>query len=163
MRGLSRTGPEPPAVYPIADSAVLALELGTDAVAREPKNRRCLLSTAVESLTKSGASWIQVRSKDLTDRELFSELEQCCRVVAGRSVALWINDRADLAAMLPVSGVHIGQDDLPPRHARKIIGNNVWIGRSTHTEAQFADAAADPDVDVVALGPIFSTSGKNDA
>jgi thiamine-phosphate pyrophosphorylase len=80
--------------------------------------------------------------------------------VEGSGAALWIDDRADLAALFPVAGVHVGQTDLPPEAVRRVVGGGMWIGLSTHDEAQLAAADADPDVDVVAVGPVFPTAGK---
>jgi thiamine-phosphate pyrophosphorylase len=73
-----------------------------------------------------------------------------------------VDDRADLAALFPVDGVHVGQRDLPPAAARQVVGADVRIGLSTHDEEQFAAADADPAVDVIAVGPVFPTTGKED-
>jgi thiamine-phosphate pyrophosphorylase len=77
-------------------------------------------------------------------------------------VTLWVDDRADLAALLPVGGLHLGQQDLSPGAARLLLPPRVLIGASTHDLAQLAAAAADPAVDVVAVGPVFATRGKAD-
>ena len=61
-----------------------------------------------------------------------------------------------------MDGVHVGQRDLPPAAARRVVGANVKIGLSTHDEGQFAAADADPEVDVIAVGPVFPTTGKED-
>ena len=70
-----------------------------------------------------------------------------------------INDRADVAKMLGADGVHLGQDDLPPSRVRALVGPDVWIGCSTHNEAQFRAAGREP-ADYLALGPIFATGSK---
>lgn len=142
-----RPPPTPPAVYPIADLDAL----GGD---REAVPR------AVAELAAAGARWIQVRAKGVGDRRLYELVAACCRLTAGSGALLWVNDRPDVAALLPVAGVHLGQDDLPPRAARAVVGPDVWIGASTHDEEQVARAAADEDVDVVALGPVFATRSK---
>jgi thiamine-phosphate pyrophosphorylase len=80
--------------------------------------------------------------------------------VEGSETALWIDDRADLAALFPVAGVHVGQTDLPPAAVRRVVGEGVRIGLSTHNEAQLTAADADPAVDVVAVGPVFPTASK---
>ena len=69
-----------------------------------------------------------------------------------------INDRADMAMLLD-SALHVGQDDLPPGVARRLIGADRVLGFSTHNEMQLRAAAAEP-VDYVALGPIFGTVSK---
>lgn len=118
------------------------------------------LPAAVAVLAGAGIGWIQVRAKRLSGRDLYRALEECCRAVEGTGAALWIDDRADLAALFPVVGVHVGQADLPPGAVRRVVGDGMWIGLSTHDEAQLAAAEADPEVDVVAVGPVFPTAGK---
>jgi thiamine-phosphate pyrophosphorylase len=112
-------------------------------------------------MAETGIEWIQLRAKDLPDDELYEQAEICSRHLEGTSVALWIDDRADLASMLPVAGVHVGQRDLPPGAARQVVGER-WIGYSTHDLEQAERADADPEVDVIAFGPIFPTRGKSD-
>ena len=118
------------------------------------------LPEAVGVLAAAGIAWIQVRAKRLSGRDLFRSVEGCCRALEGSGAALWIDDRADLAALFPVAGVHVGQTDLPPAAVRRVVGEEMWIGLSTHDEAQLAAADADPDVDVVAVGPVFPTASK---
>jgi thiamine-phosphate pyrophosphorylase len=69
-----------------------------------------------------------------------------------------MNDRVDFALLLE-GGVHLGQDDLPPAAARKVIGPDAMLGFSTHNENQLRKADAEP-VDYIALGPIFTTGSK---
>lgn len=118
------------------------------------------LPAAVRAIAESGIRWIQVRAKRLSGRELYREMEECCRALEGSGVRLWLDDRADLAALFPVDGLHVGQRDLPPAAARRVVGPEVWIGLSTHGREQLEAAAADPDVDVIAVGPVFPTTGK---
>jgi thiamine-phosphate pyrophosphorylase len=118
------------------------------------------LPEAVAAMAGAGIGWIQVRAKRLAGRELFRALEGCCRAVEGSGAALWVDDRADLAALFPVAGVHVGQTDLPPAAVRRVVGREIWIGLSTHDEVQLAAADADPEVDVVAVGPVFPTASK---
>ena len=137
-----------PRLYAIADAEALA-----------PRS----LADGAVALARAGVGWIQLRGKGLSDAELFRQVERACRELAGEAARLWVNDRPDLAALLPVAGVHLGQDDLPPRAARAVVGDGVWIGRSTHDLRQVEAAAADPAVDVVAVGPVFATASKRDA
>ncbi len=133
------------AVYAIADAGVLGAEA---------------LPAAVAEMAEAGIRWIQVRAKTLSGSGWHTALEGCCRALEGSGVRLWVDDRADLAALFPVDGVHVGQRDLPPAAARRVVGRNVRIGFSTHDEEQFAAAEADPEVDVIAVGPVFPTTGK---
>jgi thiamine-phosphate pyrophosphorylase len=137
--------PEPPRVYAIADAGVLAP--GT-------------LPAAVAEMASAGIRWIQVRAKGFAGGTLLTQLEACRRVLESSEVDLWIDDRVDLAALLPVFGVHLGQEDLPPREARAILGGEKWIGLSTHSESQVAEAEAEEAVDLVAFGPVFATKSK---
>lgn len=140
-----RPVPRPGRIYAIADA---------EALGAAP------LPQAVGALAEAGISWIQVRAKRLSGGELYRVVEACCREIEGSGAALWIDDRADLAALFPVAGVHVGQTDLPPAAVRRVVGEEMWIGLSTHGEAQLAAADADPEVDVVAVGPVFPTAGK---
>lgn len=124
------------------------------------------LPAAVRDIAEAGIRWIQVRAKRLSGRELHHQMEECVRALAGSAgsggsgVRLWLDDRADLAALFPVDGLHVGQRDLPPAAARRVVGPGMWIGRSTHSREQLEAADADPDVDVIAVGPVFPTTGK---
>jgi thiamine-phosphate pyrophosphorylase len=138
------------AVYAIADAGVL----GAGA-----------LPAAVAEMAAGGIGWIQVRAKELSGSGWYAAVEGCCRALEGSGVELWVDDRADLAALFSdvdarVAGVHVGQRDLPPAAARRVVGGGVRIGLSTHGEEQLAAADADPDVDVIAVGPVFPTTGK---
>jgi thiamine-phosphate pyrophosphorylase len=132
-------------IYAIADAGVL----GVRAVA-----------PAVAAMAEEGVSWIQLRAKRLSGEELWRLAGECLRALAGSGRELWIDDRADLAALLPFAGLHLGQADLPPAAARRVVGEETWIGLSTHDEAQLGAANDDPAVAVVAFGPIFPTTGK---
>ena len=141
-----RPPPSPPPVYAIAD---------LDALAPRP------LPAAAAAMAEAGIRWIQLRAKRAADAQLYPLVEATLRAVEGSGALVWLDDRADLAALFPVAGVHLGQRDLPPAGARRVVGEGVWIGRSTHGEAELAAADADLDVDLIAVGPIFPTTGKD--
>ena len=103
---------------------------------------------------------MQLREKHLAPREFYREAEEALRVARELGVRLIINDRVDLALALSADGVHLGQDDLPPEAARKLLGEHAIIGFSTHNVEQ-ARAAARLPVDYLAIGPIFPTSSKD--
>jgi thiamine-phosphate pyrophosphorylase len=132
-------------VYAIADAEALGPTPVPDALA---------------AMAEAGVRWIQVRAKKLSGSEWYRMMEECCRRMEGSGVDLWVDDRADLAALFPVGGLHVGQADLPPAAARRVVGRAVRIGLSTHGEEQLAAADEDPEVDVVAVGPVFATTGK---
>jgi thiamine-phosphate pyrophosphorylase len=75
------------------------------------------------------------------------------------SVKLIMNDRADLCLATGFDGLHVGQDDLSPDSARSIIGPARWLGVSTHTPEQLAEADQ-TSADYLAIGPIFATTSK---
>jgi thiamine-phosphate pyrophosphorylase len=71
-----------------------------------------------------------------------------------------VNDRADIARLAGAGGLHVGQTDLAPADARVVVGADMPIGRSTHTEAQVRAALAEP-IDYLAIGPVFGTRSKD--
>ncbi len=148
LRGARRAGALAGPLYGIADAGVLGA---------------AGLAPAVAAMAAAGIRTIQVRAKALSGAALHRAMDDCCRAVAGSGARLWIDDRADLAALFPVSGLHLGQRDLPAGAARGVVGAEVAIGLSTHDEEQLAAAAADPAVDLVAVGPIFPTASKEGA
>ena len=70
-----------------------------------------------------------------------------------------MNDRADLCLAAEFDGVHVGQEDLSPAGARKVIGDTLWLGVSTHN-AQQIEEADKTSADYIAIGPVFSTASK---
>lgn len=132
-----------PKLYPITDARLSRLS-HAEQVAR---------------LAAGGATFIQLREKHLSPREFYHETEAAITVARERGVRLIINDRADIALALGADGVHLGQHDLDPVAARRLLGSNFIIGYSTHTVAQAIEAARLP-LDYIALGPIFNTHTK---
>lgn len=114
----------------------------------------------VSLLADAGATFVQLREKNLPALDFYNEAKAALAVAAQKSVTLIINDRVDVALALGARGVHLGQDDLPPEAARELLGDAAVIGYSTHSVAQ-ASAAANLPVDYIAIGPIFQTGSKN--
>ncbi len=113
----------------------------------------------VEKLIEGGATLIQLREKYASPRSFYVEAAKALEIARRHDVKIIINDRADIALALKADGVHLGQDDLPPAEARKILGADAIIGFSTHNPAQAIRAAAMP-IDYLAIGPVFTTSTK---
>jgi thiamine-phosphate pyrophosphorylase len=90
---------------------------------------------------------------------MLSQARDLQRVCAGTGVRLIVNDRADLCLASGFDGVHVGQDDLTPASARMVVGENRWVGVSTHNPEQVAEADQWP-VDYIAVGPVFATGSK---
>ena len=115
----------------------------------------------VERLIAGGATLIQLRDKHAGPNDFYNAAVEAIRIARTHSVRIIINDRVDIALAAKADGVHLGQDDLPPRAARSILGENAIIGFSTHSIEQ-ARAALELPVDYIALGPIFPTKTKED-
>src|SRR5215213_2898095 len=115
----------------------------------------------VQRLSEGGASLIQLREKRLPALQFYEHARAAAAVAAERGVRLIINDRVDVALAVGAHGVHLGQDDMPPEAARRLLGPEAIIGYSTHTVAQALEALALP-IDYIAIGPIFKTATKTD-
>ena len=103
---------------------------------------------------------MQLRDKTLGDDALVAAA-RAFRAAADEAGALFVlNDRPDLVAACDADGVHVGQDDDTPAAARAAVGPERIVGRSTHAPAQADAAAADPDVDYLAVGPVHATPTK---
>ena len=114
-----------------------------------------------KQLIEAGVRMLQYRSKRGSARETL-EISAClARIAEEKSVALFVNDRPDIAALSGASGVHVGQTDLSVEDAREVIGEGKWVGVSTHTEKQFR-AAIKTSADYVSMGPVFATKSKDD-
>ena len=111
----------------------------------------------VELLSLGGATLIQLREKHMPAREFYEQ----AKLAARRGVQLIINDRVDIALAVGAHGVHLGQDDMPPHAARKLLGPHAIIGYSTHNIDQ-AIAATKLPIDYLAIGPVFATRTKDD-
>jgi len=115
----------------------------------------------VRLLSDGGASLIQLREKQSPPSQFYEEAKAAVLIAKQRGVQLIVNDRLDIALAVGAHGVHLGQDDIPPEAARRLLGPNAIIGYSTHNAEQALAALTQP-VDYVAIGPIFKTSTKTD-
>jgi thiamine-phosphate pyrophosphorylase len=112
------------------------------------------------ALFQSGVDIVQLRDKEASDRVLLH------RARAGMSVArqagglLLVNDRCDVAALAQAHGAHVGQDELPVRDARRLLGGEPLIGLSTHSVPQALEAVADR-ADYIGVGPTFPSRTKS--
>lgn len=151
----SKTPPRPrlvPGLYPLLTDPLVGLDD---------------FPRAARALADAGVLTLQLRVKaDIGDGRRLALQRAVTAALADWPGLLVINDRADLAALLRheapptiAVGLHLGQDDLPPAHARAIVGPDVVIGLSTHSPDQVRAAAAEP-VDYLGYGPIFPTRTK---
>jgi thiamine-phosphate pyrophosphorylase len=133
-----------PRFYPILDTITLA-------------DRGCSMRLATKALLEAGVKILQYRQKDDWTQAHFDEAKQIATLCHDRGVLFVLNDRADFARLLGAA-LHLGQADLPPVAARRVVSDEV-IGFSTHDEVQLTRADAEP-VEYVSLGPIFATNSK---
>ncbi|MEE8328484.1 MAG: thiamine phosphate synthase [Thermodesulfovibrionia bacterium] len=108
----------------------------------------------------AGVRIIQLREKNMSRKALYLEAASLRSLTSRHRATLIINDYVDIALAVNADGVHLGQDDMPIKEARKILGRNKIIGISTHNLKQ-ALRARKAGADYIGFGPIFSTATKN--
>jgi len=111
------------------------------------------------ALLAGGVRLFQLRVKDGPDRALLAEARALVELLAADDAWLVLNDRADLARLARARGVHVGQDDVAPAEARRVVGPAALVGASVHDEAEVAAALAGP-VDYLGLGTLFASPTK---
>jgi thiamine-phosphate pyrophosphorylase len=117
------------------------------------------LPEMVLAVLKAGIRFIQYRDKDGPRREIYDEALELRKLTSRFGAVLIINDHADIALAVDADGLHLGQEDLPLKEARRIVGRKI-IGISTHSLEQAQEAEAG-GADYIGFGPIFQTSTKN--
>lgn len=132
-------------LYAIVDSAYVGLERAGE---------------CADELASGGARIVQLRAKGEGSGAMLRAALEMRKALAGRAIFI-VNDRIDIALMASAEGVHLGQDDIPLRDARRLLPSSV-IGVSTHSldEAKKAEAGG---ADYISFGPIFPTRTKQDA
>jgi thiamine-phosphate pyrophosphorylase len=113
---------------------------------------------AAQQLAAGGVTLLQYRNKNGNGRQMLEQARQLKHRL-GDSVKLIMNDRADLCLAAEFDGIHLGQDDLSPEGARRVIGESLWLGVSTHNSEQVMEADK-TTADYIAIGPVFSTASK---
>ena len=117
------------------------------------------LAAFADTVLGAGADLVQLRDKQAEAGPLL-EASAVLRAAADRHDALFaINDRADIAVAAGADVLHLGQDDLPLTWARRLLGDDVLLGRSTHDLAQATKAASEP-WDYLVAGPVWATATK---
>ena len=115
----------------------------------------------VARMIDSGIKVIQYREKEKKTRQKYEECLKIREMTRKAGVTFIVNDHVDLALLVEADGVHVGQDDLPLEKVRKLVGEEMIIGLSTHSPEQ-AEAAVKAGVDYIGVGPIFATKTKKD-
>lgn len=121
-------------------------------------DERNVLLSAAEELAAGGCTLLQYRNKTGSPRQILHDARELRRRL-GDYVKLIMNDRADLAVAAEFDGLHVGQDDLSPESARKVIGEGLWLGVSTHNPDQIREADR-TSATYLAIGPVFATTSK---
>jgi thiamine-phosphate pyrophosphorylase len=135
-----------PRIYPITDTRLTKLSHAEQ----------------VKRLIDGGAQVIQLREKHGSPKDFYESAKEAIKIARVSSVQIIINDRVDITLAVGAGGVHLGQDDLPPACARKILGENAIIGFSTHNLEEAAQASTLP-IDYLAIGPVFASTTKENA
>ena len=109
---------------------------------------------------RSGVRWVQYREKGKSRQEVYEEADRLRKLTQDFNAVLIVNDYADIAMCVNAVGVHLGQEDLPLREARKIMGKNRIVGISTHSLEQAIEAEKG-GADYIGFGPVFHTTTKD--
>ncbi len=123
------------------------------------KQTKAPLPEAVRLALQGGVRAIQLREKDLPIRELLALAQDMRSLTKEYGAKLFINDRVDVAVAVHADGVHLAHQSMPPEAARRVVGDRMLIGVSTHTveEAKSAEAGG---ADFITFGPVFFTPSK---
>ncbi len=124
---------------------------------REVLSYPAILSVARKSV-RAGVDIIQLRDKISSDADFLSLALKLKKITQGKAVFI-VNDRLDAAILSQADGLHLGQEDLPLKLARKLLGPGKIIGISCHNLSQALKAQRE-GADYIGLGPVFSTLTK---
>jgi thiamine-phosphate pyrophosphorylase len=140
-----------PRLYAIVDAAGFAEE-------KDEARQAAGIAEFVQELLAGGATLLQYRNKPGNARRVLEGARALRSLTRGKA-RLILNDRADLCLAAECDGVHLGREDLSAEAARRILGDRLWVGVSTHSVEQVKDADRAP-VDYIAVGPVFATASK---
>jgi thiamine-phosphate pyrophosphorylase len=117
------------------------------------------IETFLDACLRGGVDVVQLRDKDLSERDVVTRARLMARVCADHGVPFILNDRPDLALEAAADGVHVGQEDPTPGEARRILGEETIVGLSTHQDTEL-DASRPEPVDYISAGPVSPTPTK---
>ena len=106
-----------------------------------------------------GARWLQLRAAAAGSGQVLAWCDEIVAAARTCGARVVVNDRADVALLAGADGVHLGQTDLRPAAARRVLPESALVGVSTHSAAELERSRRD-DVDYVAVGPIYATRTK---
>ncbi|HEX6773454.1 MAG TPA: thiamine phosphate synthase [Acidobacteriaceae bacterium] len=147
LRRMSNNFVELPRLYPILDA---------DALARTGVP----LVLAARTLYDAGVRWVQYRDKRASDAEVVERMRALRTIFPAGEAALLVNDRVHLCDEVGADGVHIGQEDMAPAKARRMLGAGKLLGVSTHKVTQLRAAVKTRAADYLAIGPVYGTGSK---
>jgi thiamine-phosphate pyrophosphorylase len=125
----------------------------------DPKASNLSFEDMTIKVLKGGVKWVQHRDKVKSKREIYEEAVRLRSLTKDFKAVFIVNDYVDIAFCVNADGVHLGQDDLPLKEARRILGKKKIIGISTHNLGQAIEAERD-GADYIGFGPIFQTMTK---
>jgi thiamine-phosphate pyrophosphorylase len=114
----------------------------------------------VQKAISAGIKTIQLREKEMSKKAIFDEAVLVRQLTLKHKVTFIVNDFIDIAMAVNADGVHLGQEDMPAKEARKIMGRNRIIGISTHNLKQAVEAQ-ESGADYIGFGPMFHTGTKD--
>src|SRR6185436_664210 len=120
---------------------------------------RLSLVGTIKEAALGGAQIIQLREKGIDDRTLLARARDVRKLTRSCGVLFIMNDRPDIARLAEADGVHLGQDDMPVREARRLLGPDAIIGVSTHNLEQVGQAIID-GANYIGVGPTFPSQTK---
>jgi thiamine-phosphate pyrophosphorylase len=141
--------PQFPRLYPIVDQGLL-------------ERRGIALGRIAEELKAAGVLLVQYRNKVGEPDSILRHASEIWEVFDGSGCRLILNDHADLVTPAGFGGVHVGQGDMSPEDARRVVGAQRWVGVSSHNDEQVR-IANETSADYIAVGPVFATGTKLDA
>jgi thiamine-phosphate pyrophosphorylase len=109
---------------------------------------------------EGGVDVVQLREKEASDEYVIAAGRELRALCDEHGALLVVNDRPDLALACGADGVHLGQDDEPAAAVRDLVGQELFVGLSTHSPAQVEAAERDPAVDYLGVGPVYETATK---
>lgn len=122
---------------------------------------RQTLYAQVEAALKGGVSCVQLREKELDEKEFLQEARDICKLCHRYGIPFIVNDSVDVAIACCADGIHVGQEDMAANEVRRLAGEGMILGVSVHTLEEAREAVAD-GADYLGLGAVFPTTTKAD-
>ncbi|MEM8647839.1 MAG: thiamine phosphate synthase [Pseudomonadota bacterium] len=136
------------------------LDLSVYGVLDPARTRGRTLGTLADAALRGGVTFLQLRIKSENTRELLAAASEVVEVTRSHKVPLVINDRVDIAYAVKADGVHLGDEDMPPDHARALLGEEAIIGQTIHSVAE-AETFPISQADYFGVGAVYATASKD--